>query len=156
MTAALKLKPATEAQVQSAVLDLCERHGAVAAVWRANNGGAYMSRDNGKPRFVRFASNSKGGRVDGLPDIQGVMWDGRALFIEVKRPGEWKSQRLLLKWRALASPNKEQQRLLAQWAFLRTTYRAGAHTGIAESVDDAIAIIEHREPLGLYEDHPRL
>jgi hypothetical protein len=68
----------SEAQIQSAILDALAVHPAVAGFWRQNTGAVALGEGKDK-RFVRF------GPI-GSPDIHGYLKDGRALFIEVKRP----------------------------------------------------------------------
>lgn len=53
----------------------------VCIAWRANTGAVRIPQVGKKDRFVRFG-------IAGMSDIQGFMIDGRALFIEVKRPGK--------------------------------------------------------------------
>ena len=60
--------------------------------------------------------------VRGDPDLHGVMPGGRAFAIEVKMPGK--------------EPTPLQRKRLAEWE------QAGAATGWAASVDEALAIVE--------------
>lgn len=54
-------------------------------VWRQNVGAA-VSSHGGKRRFMRFG-------IPGLPDIAGILAGGRAISIEVKRPGSKRTDR---------------------------------------------------------------
>jgi hypothetical protein len=67
-----------ESDVQSAILRALRIHPAVGAFWRQNTGAFALGEGKAK-RFVRFGPK-------GSPDIHGYLKDGRALFIEVKRP----------------------------------------------------------------------
>ncbi len=73
------MKATTETALVRQCLDYLAFRGIMA--WRQNSG-AMVGEYKGKRRFVRFAG------VKGLSDIAGVLPDGRALYIEVKRPGK--------------------------------------------------------------------
>jgi hypothetical protein len=68
----------TEAAVLSAILKALKLHPAVKHAWRQNTG-AFVVGEKAAKRY--FRSGPKGS-----PDIHGYLRDGRALFIEVKRP----------------------------------------------------------------------
>ena len=53
-------------------------------LWRANAGVAWYRDRYGKFRKVRFG-------IPGQADTTGILWDGRRLEIEVKKPGETQS-----------------------------------------------------------------
>lgn len=91
--------------------------------WRTNTGAARLPRPGGGSRFVRFGPR-------GHPDIAGVLPGGRALYIEVKRPG----QRLRTE----------------QIDFLARLERAGAVAFRAESMKDvALALVRAGVRTGL-------
>jgi hypothetical protein len=69
----------TEAAVLSAILRALRLHPAVKHAWRQNTGAFVVGEEAGAKRY--FRSGPKGS-----PDIHGYLRDGRALFIEVKRP----------------------------------------------------------------------
>ena len=97
-----------ESAIQAAILKALFLHPAVAAAWRQNTGA--MSVGEGKARrFVRFGP-------PGSPDIHGFLKDGRALFVEVKRPS--------------ARVTPEQQ------AFIDKALAAGCCAMVARSVDE--------------------
>ncbi len=64
----------SETEIVRAILDYLAANRIMA--WRVNTGAAR----NPAGRLVRFG-------VPGMPDIAGVLPGGRALFLEVKRPG---------------------------------------------------------------------
>ena len=68
-----------EAQVLKAVLRALELHPLVAKAWRINTGAGKLVRKNGASQWINFG-------VVGGADIWGHMTDGRALYVEVKRP----------------------------------------------------------------------
>lgn len=68
---------ATESQMVNAMIeDLLWRK---VMVWRTNNAPTYDSTKQIFRRMPKFA-------LKGVPDISGILPDGRALFIEVKKP----------------------------------------------------------------------
>ena len=69
-------------------------------------------------RFVRAFKNASGNSVCGIPDIAGYMPDGRALFIEVKRPG--------------GKPTPDQK------IFIEKAQKAGCLAFFAYSLEDVI------------------
>ena len=70
----------TEAAVLNAVLRALRIHPAVAWHARMNTGAGKLQYPDGKTsQFIRFG-------FPGAPDIIGQLIDGRALYIEVKRP----------------------------------------------------------------------
>ena len=102
----------TEATIQKSILDALSRHPCVALAWRQNAG----------------AMRDKSGYVvrmgpEGMADIGGIMSDGRALQIEVKRQGQRVKE---------GSPQ-------AEW--LERCADAGAVCGVAHSVNEALAIL---------------
>ena len=69
-----------ESQVLKAVLRTLELHPLVSRAWRVNSGAGKLSYGNGKTsQFMKFG-------FPGCPDIHGYLVDGRALYVEVKRP----------------------------------------------------------------------
>jgi hypothetical protein len=96
-----------EKEVQRDILDWLEKVGVWA--WRSNRG-AFGATHNGKRRFVTFGCR-------GQSDISGVLPGGRALFVEVKRPGG-------------DGPTPDQQ-----W-FIDTANRSGGLAFVARSVLD--------------------
>ncbi len=93
---------------ESAILKVCLAYLHVRGIecWRANVGSMTIP---GTTRFVRFGKK-------GMPDIQGYMDDGRALFVEVKS--------------ATGRLRPEQV------AFLERAERCGCVVVVARSVDD--------------------
>jgi hypothetical protein len=103
--------PGTETALVRDILRLLALHGIPA--WRQNTGG--MANPAG--RYVAFGN-------PGAPDISGIIPDfGRALYIEVKRPGN--------------RPTAE------QWAFLLHAQRAGAFAFWTDSVEYVIRAIPY-------------
>ena len=103
----------TEAAIQRSILAALGTHPAVAMAWRQNAGvvqaqSGYVMRVGPK----------------GMADIGGIMRGGRALQIEVKRPGI------------------EVEMGTAQAEWLRACRDAGATVGVAHSVEEALAIVE--------------
>ena len=103
----------TEAAVLSAILRALRVHPAVAGFWRQNTGAFAVGEGQGK-RY--FRSGPKGS-----PDIHGYLTDGRALFIETKRPG------------GRITPE--------QRAFIKGAASAGCAAFFAYSVSDAWAVL---------------
>jgi hypothetical protein len=68
-----------EAAVLAAILRALKVHPVVGHAWRQNTGAFVLGEGSGAKRY--FRSGPKGS-----PDIHGYLNDGRALFIEVKRP----------------------------------------------------------------------
>ena len=95
---------ATESQVLKSCLHYLQVRGI--ECWRANVGSMTIP---GTTRFVRFGKK-------GMPDIQGYMNDGRALFVECKS--------------ATGRLRPEQV------AFLERAERAGCVVVVARSIDD--------------------
>ena len=124
----IKYARATEADVQTAVLQVLAYHPRVAWVCRQNTGAAKLPGRGGE-QLVRFGQ-------PGQPDITGQMKDGRRLDVEVKREG-WRpprSGRELAKW--------ELQR-----SWLLRTLEHGGVAGVARSVDEAIQIVNGAVPV---------
>lgn len=103
-----------EADIQAAILRALRVHPAVADAWRQNTG-AFAVGEGKARRFVRF------GRA-GQPDIQGYLRDGRALYIECKRP------------KGRVTP--EQQ------AFIEHAVKNGCVAMVARSVADVWAVLD--------------
>ena len=103
----------TEAQVLRAVMQRLERHPAVARAWRQNSGAGMLTRRSGAAsQWIRFG-------FKGQPDVCGYLNDGRALFVEVKKPsGE-------------VTPEQAE--------FLQSARSAGCVAFVARSVDDVDA-----------------
>ena len=70
-----------EANIQSLILDYLPNDRRVGMFWRQNTGGAALPGKGGTRQFVKFGAR-------GVSDILGVLVGGRALAIEVKRPGK--------------------------------------------------------------------
>jgi hypothetical protein len=102
-----------EKEVQRDILDWLERVGVWA--WRQNRG-AFAATHNGKRRFVKFGCR-------GQSDVGGVLPGGRALFIEVKRPGG-------------DGPTPDQQ-----W-FIDTANRSGGLAFVARGVAEVEAALK--------------
>ena len=83
----------------------------VARWWRSNTGAGKLQRRDGVSQWMVFG-------FPGSPDIHGFMRDGRALFIEVKRPS--------------GAVRPEQER------FISDARAAGCVAFIARSVNDAV------------------
>jgi hypothetical protein len=67
-----------EAAIQKSILAYLDVHPRVAIAYRSNTGaGQFTRKDGSLGRFVKFG-------FKGLPDITGMLNDGRALYIEVK------------------------------------------------------------------------
>jgi hypothetical protein len=105
----------SEAQIQRAILDYLRHHPKVTFVGRFNRG-AVAASYRGRQSFVRFNT------VAGFPDIHGLLRDGRALYVEVKRPGSRPTQ--------------------AQQQFIREAALAGAIAIVATSVEDVQAVLD--------------
>ena len=76
----LKAPEPKEAVVLNSVLMALLYHPKVADAYRMNTGaGKLMFADGTASRFIRFGKR-------GSPDIHGYLVDGRALFVETKRP----------------------------------------------------------------------
>lgn len=71
-----------ERDIQKACLQLLRSHPKVAAVWRQNSGTFTEQNYDGSTRYISAHT------MPGLPDICGFLKGGRALFLEVKRPGQ--------------------------------------------------------------------
>lgn len=86
-----------ESEVQAAILQYLVMRKILC--WRSNSGGM-VGEYKGRKRFVQFVRfpNEEGLPDDfkkAMPDIGGVLNDGRALFIECKRRGEKPTQKQL-------------------------------------------------------------
>lgn len=77
---ALNTEP-TEADIQRAILDYMRVHPKVAWAHRFNRGMAQGSY-NGRESYVRFNT------CKGFSDIHALLVGGRAMYVEVKRPGK--------------------------------------------------------------------
>jgi hypothetical protein len=107
----------SESAVLDAVLQALSMHPAVGGFWRQNIG-AFAIGEGRSRRFVRFGPK-------GSPDIHGYLKDGRALFVEVKKPS------------GRVSPD--------QRAFLDKAQKNGAVAVVARNVDDIYQALEgHR------------
>jgi hypothetical protein len=107
----------TEAQVINAILiylAALQATGVIARFWR-NNTGALSIGDEGKKRFVRFGE-------PGLPDIIGIMANGRFLGLECKRPSG-----------VISKPQAE---------FVAMADGCGAVCGVVRSIDDVQKLLE--------------
>lgn len=79
--AARQIAEPLEKDIQKAILAYLQAHPKVAFVGRFNSGTAVASDNYGKTRYTRFNT------LRGFPDIHGCLIGGRALYLEVKRPG---------------------------------------------------------------------
>jgi hypothetical protein len=115
-----RLKPFVphESEVQSTVLALLARHRQVRRAWRVNSGAMKVKGKDGRERYVRFNT------CPGHPDVAGYLVDGRALYIECKRPG----------W---TKPTDERER--EQAAFIADAIAAGCVAFFARGIDDVLA-----------------
>jgi hypothetical protein len=104
-----------ESQIQRAILEYLRHHPKVAFAGRFNRG-AVAASYRGRTSFVRFNT------VAGFPDIHGLLRDGRALYVEVKRPG--------------ARPTEAQQQ------FIEQAVLAGAVAIVATSIKDVQAVLD--------------
>jgi len=106
-----------ESQVLRNVLHALSHHPLVARCWRMNTGGAYLAGKGGGQQFVRFG-------FPGSPDIYGFLKDGRALYVEVKRPS------------GRVSPEQK--------AFLEAAAHHGCMAFVARGIDDVMTALETR------------
>jgi hypothetical protein len=105
----------SEADIQRAILRYLRLHPKVEFAGRFNRG-AVAATYKGRTSFVRFNT------IEGFPDIHGLLRDGRALYVEVKRPG--------------ARPTEAQQQ------FIERAVRAGAVAIVATSLEDVQAVLD--------------
>ena len=109
----------TEQEIQRAILDYLRQDRRVAFVGRFNRGTISSSYTNAQGRtsesYVRFNT------IRGFPDIHGCLKGGRALYVEVKRPGR--------------KPTEDQA------DFLEQATKAGALAFVACSIDDVITAL---------------
>jgi len=103
-----------ESQVLRAVLHALSVHPKVARAWRNNTGSGHLKRGDGASQYIRFG-------FKGSPDIHGFMCDGRALYVECKRP---------------ITDVSPEQRL-----FLDEARRYGCVAFVARSVDDVFSAL---------------
>jgi hypothetical protein len=108
--------PASEAQIQKAILAALQIHPAVALIYRVNSGTFAQTNRNGSKRYIRANSQR------GMTDLCGTMKNGRSIYIEVK-----------------SATGKVQPH---QAFFIEQARNAGAIAGIARSVEDALFLIE--------------
>ena len=100
---------ATEKQIERNILSYLALKKITA--WKQNNGCLKVG-----DRFVRFFIDHNGKSIKGIPDIAGYLPDGRALFIEVKKPGKY--------------PSKDQK------AFLENAKKSGCVAFVARDISD--------------------
>jgi hypothetical protein len=110
-----------EADVQRAIIDYIKVHPNVLMAWRVNSGAAHT--ESGAPIWFYRLIKCPGEFIR-LPDIIGLMKDGRMFAIEVKRPG-WK--------------RASNQREIEQENFLQAVALNGL-AGFATSIEDAASI----------------
>ena len=101
-----------EKDIQKTIMDFLSAHPKVAFRGRFNRGTAITGDALGNTRYTKFNS------VKGFPDIHGMLKGGRALYVEVKRPG--------------GRVSEDQQE------FIDKVSAHGAVAFIAYSVDDVI------------------
>jgi hypothetical protein len=123
--------PHDEAQVQAAILRELDRRGIQA--WHLDAGGRQTRRRLAQEGF-RLGGGGYSNIPEGWPDIFGLLPSGRALFVEVKRPG------CIVNGKTLQRAGKPTK---AQLAFLRAAEGAGACALIAWSLSDLIAVLDH-------------
>lgn len=111
---------ATEADVMRAVFDLLRTHRRVAWFMRLNSG-AVQDGDR-YTVFYRLYMRGDPGRTKGASDYLGQLTDGRLFLVEVKRPG-------------VTRGTVEQEMLIG------ACQAAGGVAGIAQSVEDVIALL---------------
>jgi FKBP-type peptidyl-prolyl cis-trans isomerase (trigger factor) len=110
----------TEADVMRAVHDLLRRHRRVAWFMRLNSGA--VSDGDRVTVFYRLYMRGMPVRTKGASDYLGQLTDGRMFLVECKRPGVHKA-------------TEEQQDLIS------ACVAAGGVAGIAQSVEDVIALL---------------
>jgi hypothetical protein len=77
----IKHQKLTEKAVQSACMDILERHPRVAFWWRQNTGAVKLEGAGGKNRYVRFS-------FKGASDLMAVLVGGKFLAVECKATGK--------------------------------------------------------------------
>ena len=138
---------APESDTQAAIVRYLALSPLVAFAWRPNGGGARV----GSPeRWVWFQRALAGSESQVVCDLHGWLTTGLALAIEVKRPGEWPKVATLEDYGTRVELSRAQAKTWAQWRLMCSCWEAGGHAGVAQSVDDAMAIVERHEPVGLY------
>ena len=108
----MKPKPPLESVIQAQIMEYLLFKGYF--VWRANNAPIFDAKRGAFRKAGKYAPK-------GLPDIGGVLNDGRAFFIEVKRPG------------GKVSPDQQ--------AFLDRANGLGALAFVAYSVDEVKVVM---------------
>jgi hypothetical protein len=101
-----------EKDIQKAIIQFLSAHPKISIYGRFNSGTAITGDAQGNTRYTRFNS------IKGFPDIHGMLKGGRAVYIEVKRPG--------------GRVSEEQQE------FIDKVSAHGAVAFVAYSVDDVI------------------
>lgn len=101
-----------EKDIQKAIIHFLSAHPKISIYGRFNSGTAITGDAQGNTRYTRFNS------IKGFPDIHGMLKGGRAVYIEVKRPG--------------GRVSEEQQE------FIDKVSAHGAVAFVAYSVDDVI------------------
>jgi len=109
-----------EKDIQKAIIQFLSAHPKICIYGRFNSGTAITGDGLGNTRYTRFNS------IKGFPDIHGMLKGGRAVYIEVKRPG--------------GRVSEDQQ------DFIDKVSAHGAVAFIAYSVDD---VIENFKRLGV-------
>jgi len=109
-----------EKDIQKAIIAFLSAHPKISIYGRFNSGTAITGDAQGNTRYTRFNS------IKGFPDIHGMLKGGRAVYIEVKRPG--------------GRVSDEQQE------FIDKVSAHGAVAFVAYSVDD---VIENFKRLGV-------
>jgi len=104
----------TEKQIEREILAYLELR--TITSWKQNNG-CLKAGD----RFVKFFMDAKGKSIKGMPDIAGYLPNGRALYIEVKRPKKY--------------PTPEQR------AFIINAQESGCLAFIAHSVQEVHEVL---------------
>lgn len=114
----------SEAEVQSAVVQLLRTHPRVAWFGRFNSGSAVAEHTNGDKRytaFYRLYLRGMAARSRGLSDVMGQLTDGRLFILEIKSR------------RGRATPEQNE--------FIDVVLKAGGIAGIVRSVDDVVALL---------------
>lgn len=111
---------ATEGDVMRTIFDLLRRHRRVAWFMRLNSGA--VSDGDRYTTFYRLYLPGRPGIAKGASDYLGQLTDGRLFLVEVKRPG-------------VTRGTVEQEMLIG------ACQAAGGVAGIAQSVEDVIALL---------------
>ena len=154
---AVRLKSATEAQVQAGSGQLLSAQRNMVAFWWRPNGGGYKSQHRGGKAGKGWVWCQRGpdGKAFVLPDTMGMLTNGLMFGLEFKAPGKWPSPALFAKWDSMLAQGiklgEHQARQVRQRDALLRIHRGGGRAGVSESLEDTRRIIMLGDPLGLYE-----